>query len=69
MTPNEKLAYWLQENGLQLQILVVAPRGGAVNPENYIPEGWRLQLQVTENEKTPDANPSGRVSDLPPYKK
>lgn len=69
MTPNEKLAYWLQENNFQIQLMVLAPKGGAVSPENYIPDGWRLQLQVTENEKTPDANPSSRVSDLPPYKK
>ena len=64
MNPNEELAYWLQENGFQIQLLVLAPRGGAVSPENYIPEGWKLQLQVIANETT-QTNPSNRVPNLP----
>lgn len=74
MTPNEQLAYWLQENSFQIQLLVIAPRGGAVSPENYIPDGWKLQLQVTEtkpseDEQVAEINPGHRVSNLPPYKK
>jgi hypothetical protein len=74
MTPNEKLAYWLQENNLQIQLVVLAPKGGVVSPENYIPDGWRMQLQVIEAQRPNDEqdaqiNPGDRVSNLPPYKK
>lgn len=65
MTPNEALAQWLEENEYLIQLVVIAPRGGAVSPENYIPEGWRLQLQVTE--KNAQRNNHVRVSDLPSY--
>ena len=71
MTPNEKLAYWLQENNFHIQLLVLAPKGGAVSPENYIPDGWRLQLQVmdTQNAEVSEINSGDRVSNLPPYQK
>lgn len=73
MNPNEHLAYWLQEQGYQIQLLVMAPKGGAVAPENYIPDGWQLQLQVTRtraqekvatNGQTDTSYPSDRVSDM-----
>lgn len=67
MNPNEHLAYWLQEQGYQIQLLVMAPKGGAVAPENYIPDGWQLQLQVTQvkrNAQTDASYPSDRVSDV-----
>lgn len=60
LNPNEHLAYWLQEQGYQIQLLVMAPKGGAVAPENYIPDGWQLQLQVTRTRAQAGAAANGQ---------
>ena len=54
-SPNERLNEWLQENGLMLQVIVAAPRGGSVAPANFIPEGWHLSVQVVEQPKQVEA--------------
>lgn len=57
--PNEKLTQWLKENEYQLQVMVMAPRGGMVMPENFVPEGWRMSIQVFAKPKeTADAAPA-----------
>lgn len=47
-TPDQLFAEWLQENNFVVQAVLAAPKGGAVNPENFFPDGWRLVISVVE---------------------
>lgn len=47
-TPDQLFAEWLQEHGFAVQVVVVAPKGGQVNPANFIPDGWQVVIGVVE---------------------
>lgn len=44
--PGLLLQQFLEQHKLTLQAVARAPKGGYVNPENFLPEGWRLEIQV-----------------------
>lgn len=43
---------FLEQNNLTLQVVVHAPEGGAVNPMNFVPAGWKISIQVVPSEQT-----------------
>lgn len=47
-TPDQLFAEWLQEHNFTVQAVVVAPKGGQVNPANFIPDGWQIVATVVE---------------------
>ena len=49
---------WLKENNAEAGVLIKAPFGGQVTPENFIPAGWTpIVLIVPKQEARPtDAN-------------
>ncbi len=47
-SPDQMFAEWLTANGFVAQAVLAAPKGGAVNPENFFPDGWRLVISVVE---------------------
>lgn len=50
-TPDQLFTEWLTKNNFVANAVLAAPKGGAVNPENFFPEGWRLIISVTEAKK------------------
>ena len=47
---NNLLAEWLKEHGAGLFVQAQAPKGGQVNVENFLPEGWRVAIVVAKKE-------------------
>lgn len=44
--PGLLLQQFLEQHKLTIQAVARAPKGGFVNPENFLPDGWRLEVQV-----------------------
>lgn len=47
-TPDQLFTEWLTTNSFVAQAVLTAPKGGAVNPENFFPDDWRLVISVVE---------------------
>lgn len=45
---DEQFVAWLKRNNAQPILTVVAPRGGEVSIENYIPAGWTPTVRIVE---------------------
>lgn len=48
---------WLEENNARPVMLIAAPVGGQVTPENFIPQGWTpIVLIVPKQDKPTDGD-------------
>ncbi len=47
---NNLLTEWLKEHNAGLFVQAQAPKGGQVNVENFLPEGWRAVIVVAKKD-------------------
>lgn len=44
-----ELNKWLAENNARLLVRLMTPRGEVISPENFVPPGWPLMVDVVPN--------------------
>lgn len=47
---NQLLEQWLRENNAGLFVQAQAPKGGQVNVENFLPDGWRAVIAIAKKD-------------------
>lgn len=50
MDLNQLLEQWLKEHNAGLLVVAQAPKGGQVNVENFLPDGWLAVIVVAKKD-------------------